>query len=325
MRKAVRFSIGVLVLLLAGGLGRSGHAAASEAPDHYLIGAYIVSLNKLDQARGTFDADLWLWSVGRSPTRDPLQSMEFINADRVTSRLESSTQRGELVWRQRKISGTFRHNWDLRNFPFDRQTLTIALEEGVSDGNTLLYESDRADAGYRPQPELKGWRITGVTLHSGVTHYATTFGDPAAASGSNYAEMQLAVTLRRTSLATFLNLSAPLYAAFLLTAVSFLLGSSVVTARMSLLAAALFAVVINIRTTSDMLGGAHGPTLIDKLNILGLAAIVAATFATVVTSVLNERVAPATLARLDYIACSALVVLFGGANAVLLAAAALAS
>ena len=58
--------------------------------------------------------------------------MEFINADRVTSRLESSTQRGELVWRQRKIRGTFRHNWDLRNFPFDRQTLTIAIEEGVS-------------------------------------------------------------------------------------------------------------------------------------------------------------------------------------------------
>ena len=93
-------------------------------------------------------------------------------------------------------------------------------------------------------------------MRSGVTHYATTFGDPAAASGSDYAEMVLAVTLARTSLAAFLNFSAPLYAAFLLTAVSFLLGSSVVAARMSLLAAALFAVVINIRTTSDMLGGA---------------------------------------------------------------------
>ena len=161
-------------------------------------------------------------------------------------------------------------------------------------------------------------------MSSGVIHYATTFGDPAAASGSNYAEIQLAVTLTRTTLAAFLNLSAPLYAAFLLTAVSFLLGSSVVTARMSLLAAARFAVVINIRTTSDMLGGAHGPTLIDKLNILGLAAIVAATFATVATSVLNERVASATLVRLDYIACSVLVVLFAGTNAVLLVAAALA-
>jgi hypothetical protein len=250
--------------------------------------------------------------------------MEFINADRVTSRLESSTQRGELVWRQRKISGTFRHNWDLRNFPFDRQTLTIAIEEGVSDANTLLYDPDQADTGYRPQHELKGWRVTGIALSSGIIHYATTFGDPAAARGSNYAEMQLAVTLTRTSLAAFLNLSAPLYAAFLLTTVSFLLGSSVVTARMSLLAAALFAIVINIRTTSEMLGGAYGPTLIDKLNILGLAAIVAATFATVAISVLSERVAPATLARLDYIACSVLVVLFAGTNAVLLVAAALA-
>jgi hypothetical protein len=324
MRRAVRFSIGVLVLLLVGGLSRCGHAGANEEPDHYRIGAYIVSLNKLDPAGGTFDADLWLWSVGRSPARDPLQSMEFINADRVTSRLESSTQRGELVWRQRKISGTFRHNWDLRNFPFDRQTLTIVVEEGVSDANTLLYEPDQADTGYRPQYELKGWRVTSIALNSGVIHYATRFGDPAAARGSNYAEMQLAVTLMRTGSAEFLNLSAPLYAAFLVTAVSFLLGSSVVTGRMSLLAASLFAVVINIQTARDMLGGAHGPTLIDKLNILGLASIVAATFATVATSVLNERVAPATLARLDYIACSVLVVLFAGANAVLLVAAAFA-
>ncbi len=324
MRRAVRFSVSVLVLLLAAGLARPGHADAGEAPDHYRIGAYIVSLNKLDPARGTFDADLWLWSVGRSPARDPLQSMEFINADRVTSRLESSTQRGALVWRQRKISGTFRHNWDLRNFPFDRQTLTIAIEEGMSDANALLYDPDLADTGYRPQHELKGWRITGIALRSGVTHYATTFGDPVAAGGSDYAEMQLAVTLTRTSLAAFLNLSAPLYAAFLLTAMSFLLGSSVVAARMSLLAAALFAVVINIRTTSDMLGGAHGPTLVDELNILGLVAIVAATFATVATSVLNNRIAPAKLAQIDYTACSVLVVLFAGANAVLLAAAALA-
>lgn len=57
---------------------------------------------------------------------------------------------------------------------------------------------------------------------------------------------------------------------------------------------------------------------------LGLAAIVAATFTTVATSVLNGRIAPAKLARIGYIACSVLVVLFVGANAVLLAVAALA-
>ena len=141
----------------------------------------------------------------------------------------------------------------------------------------------------------------------------------------------MAATMRRCSsrdagahsLRGFLNLSAPLYAAFLVTAMSFLLGSSMVAARMSLLAAALFAVVINIRTTSDMLGGAHGPTLIDKLNILGLVAIVAATFATVATSARNDRTFSTTRRRLDYIACSVLVVLFVGANAALLVQAAL--
>ena len=72
-------------------------------------------------------------------------------------------------------------------------------------------------------------------------------------------------------------------------------------------------------------GGVQPINAVDKLNILGLAAIVAATFATVATSVLSGRLSPATLARLDYIACLVLVLLFAGVNAVLLAAAALAS
>ena len=46
---------------------------------------------------------------------------------------------------------------------------------------------------------------------------------------------------------------------------------------------------------------------------------------TVAISVLNGRVSPGTLARLDYIACSVLVVLFASTNAVLLITAALAS
>lgn len=323
MRKPIGLLLGMLVVLLATGLGRPGAAAAGKMPEHYRIGAYIVSLHNLDTVRGTFDADLWLWSIGPSPTRDPLQSMEFINAQRVTAQLESSTQRGDLVWRQRKISGTFRHNWDLRNFPFDRQTLTIVIEEGASGANTLLYDPDQANTGYRPQAELKGWRVTGIAERNGVTHYATTFGDPAAADGSDYAEIQLALTLARTSLGGFFNLSAPLYAAFLVTAMSFLLGGGMAAARMSLLAAALFAVVINIRTTSDMLGGVHSATLIDKLNILGLVAIVAATFTTVATSARNDRTFSTTRRRLDYIACSVLVVLFIGANAALLVQAAL--
>src|ERR1700750_1856437 len=49
----------VVVLLLVPELSVCYHANASEAPDHYRIGAYIVSLNNLDQARGTFDTDLW--------------------------------------------------------------------------------------------------------------------------------------------------------------------------------------------------------------------------------------------------------------------------
>lgn len=101
-------------LLIAGG-GHGSPVPAHVGPDHYQVGAYVTAIHDLNVAAGTFGADLWIWSVGTSPARDPLRTMEFVNADQVTERLENFTEREGLYWRQRKITGRFRHDWVLRN------------------------------------------------------------------------------------------------------------------------------------------------------------------------------------------------------------------
>lgn len=83
-------------------------ANGEAAPERYKVGIYITAIHAMDTAGGTYAADLWIWSVGTSPTRDPLATMEFVNSDGITRRLESTTKRGDLYWRQAKIVGTFR-------------------------------------------------------------------------------------------------------------------------------------------------------------------------------------------------------------------------
>ena len=94
---------------------------------------YVTDLYGLDLGGGTFGASFWVWGVGQDAGR-ALRSMEFANADRVAASLESTVPRGSVAWSQRKVTGTFRQDWDLRNFPFDRHSLEIPARGGRAGG-----------------------------------------------------------------------------------------------------------------------------------------------------------------------------------------------
>jgi hypothetical protein len=314
--RCTRFARGALALLaLLAMLGlpsvASCQAIPKPDPQHYKVGMFVTSIYAVDTAESTFAADFWIWSVGRSPTKNPLQTMEFVHSDAITKRLESTTKRGDLYWRQVKIIGKFRQDWDLRNFPFDEQVLHLTIEEGVDDTSAMVYDADIANTGYLPTASPQGWRITDQRIDVGETHYATEFGDPAGGKGSDYTKLEMTITLQRASLALFLNLAAPLYAAFLLCTVSFLLhkedGRPLIESRVTLLAGALFAVVLNFRAVANVLGHEHHLTIVDRLNIVVLIDIVFATIVTITASITTNRGKRFSLI-LEYV-CGAIVAL----------------
>lgn len=64
-------------VLIALVIGPAGRAAAT--PTSCTLGAYLISLSKLDTAPGSFDADFWMWSLYPDSTTEPLKSLEFVN------------------------------------------------------------------------------------------------------------------------------------------------------------------------------------------------------------------------------------------------------
>ena len=291
-------------------------ARAGTPPDHYKVGAYLLSIHHIDTAAGTFDADLWIWSIGSSSTRDPLQSMEFVNSENIDRRLQTSTRRGALYWRQAKIVGRFRQEWNLDDYPFDKQVLDIVMEEGADDAASLVYDADTIHAGHLPDASPRGWQITGMKVQSGTRHYSTDFGDPDGSDSGEYATLRLAVTLQRASFVPFLSMSAPLYAAFLLCSISFLLhleGRALVEARIGLLAGALFALVLNMRSVSSLLGNVQHLTVFDRLHIVVLIDIVFATMVTIAAGIARDR-GRRYSRRIDYAGCLILVLSFVAVN-----------
>ncbi len=318
----------VLALLLLAAAQALAQAPAEHAPPaRHRIGLYVTDLHGLDPTRGTFGASLWAWSVGPAAAQ-ALRSVEFVNAERVAVELESTAPRGAVFWSQRKVTGTFRHDWDLRAFPFDRHSLEILLEEGAQEEDAFAYEADVANSGHGLRAPVGGWRVAGMRVEVAPASYTTSFGDPAAPGpSSRFARLRAVLELERTDHTGFLKLTATLYAAFLICAIGGLMPMTVTTfaPRLTLLGISLFALVVSMRAASAALGSEHAATLIDRLHVVGLAYVVTVTAVTVLVRTRLEGAADGApgLGRLDRLGCLVAAALFVLANAWLLLRAAI--
>lgn len=238
------------------------------------MGAFVMSLSQVDTASGTFKADFWAWSVCPTKELQPLKTLEFVNGVNVSGTLDSTLQRGTEWWSNRKFSGTFRQDFSLNAYPFDRQPLVIGIEEGVLDTRELIFTADSRNSGLDPGVDLPGWRMTGVRLVSGVARHPTTFGDPSLPDGeSSYASLRLEVGMEPARVANFIKATFSVYVAVLLALVSLL----IVDGRVGLLGGTMFAVVLSFSSVDRIVGPHDGIYLLDQIHFAALALIMAAT------------------------------------------------
>lgn len=295
LRRLVLIVLAALVLSLAGAgaalaetpqptaqAATAAPATAGTGPEQVLIGGFLTGLGDLDPARKSFAASFWLWTVSRPDPVSPLDSLEFPNAIKVESPNAVTVPTASGVWAQRKIVGTFRHGWDLRRFPFDRQLLRVEMEEANRDAGSLLYRADTINSSFDPEVQLSGWRIRSTRLRTASKTYRTSFGDPRLRPGtaSAYARAELQVLLERTDRSGFWKLTVGAFAAALMALASYGLrvdNASALSPRFGLLAGSVFAAVISLRTSAAELGASGYTTLIDTVHAVVLLYILLAT------------------------------------------------
>jgi hypothetical protein len=276
----------ILALVLMPFLAVLAHAATpvsapaqQSTPVNLRTGAYITSLYELNANNNTFTADLWLWFLhDKQHTLKPLKTLEPTNARDFRPGVETAEERGAQRYHAQKVRGVFNHNWDVRNFPFDRHELTIRLEEGLADTNQIRFVADKANTGFDPAITIEGWRVDKVSINTGTHTYNSSFGLDNVA-GSSYAASTISIFIERDGIALFLKLISAVYIAFLVSIVSFFLDPSkdgLFNGRVSLSVGMIFAVVVNSQRVASTLGQTPAFTLADKIHVLTLMAIVGA-------------------------------------------------
>lgn len=250
--------------------------AAKAGPVKVRSGAYLTSLYDLNANNNTFTADVWLWFL-HDKGRDlkPLKTLEPVNARDFKTSLDTSQEHGAEQYHTEKVRGVFNHNWDVKNFPFDRHELKIRLEEGIADINEFVFAADVANTGFDPAILIDGWRIDRVTVKADQHTYNSSFGLSDSAK-STYAASIISIFIERDAVGLFWKLLAAVYIAFLVSIVSYFMDPSkdgIFNGRVGLLVGMIFAVVINSQRVAATLGQSSSFTLADKIHVLTLLSI----------------------------------------------------
>jgi hypothetical protein len=297
-RRRRRLAAGAFVLALGAGVvgafalasthasSPAGSLPAAPGAVTCKVGFYVESLHDGNVTAGTFSADLWAWSVcpeGRAGSAKPLDTIEFTNADNVQKSFESTTtEQGGIVYSSARVTGQFRHTYQLGSYPFDRQRFVIQFEDTNSDSAQLAYSPDVANTGCAPHLTLEDWTVSSCSLSIDRHAYATNFGDPAEASGTLhiYDRGTLALSATRAQPVTeYLKSTSIIYPSVLLIMISFFLmteATNTLGARMSTAGGALFSVALSMKALSSQLNADNHLTLMDGIGLLALACVVIA-------------------------------------------------
>jgi hypothetical protein len=293
----IRAPIAALAIcfLLGAGIAMSPRAAAQEGetPASCRVGVDVLTIHSFNTGANTFDAGFWIWSVCPDDRVKPLTAVEFVNANRVALSLEGATVVDGVVWSYARVEGTFRYFWDLTNFPFDRHTLEIRIESSELDASAFVFVADTGGSAFEPDMPLAGWDVASFNVGSSISTYETTYGDPRIPEGtSDYSRFTVGIGLERDDFSSFVKLTFVVYMAFLLSLVSYFINletPTMLAARLGVISGALFAVAVNLHTVSSTLGSQEGLTLLGRIHVATMAAILTGAVGALGAQMLVER------------------------------------
>ena len=251
-------------------------------------------LDNFDLNKKSFDATFWLWTISPVHSHNRLDDIEFVNAGHVRFSNSYSKATPVGIWNQRKVVGTFHHDWDLQKFPFDRQDLHLKLEESEAYISELVYVPDQSKFHVDGHMKLKGWRVVSSEIRSGIKTYMSNFGDPSLRSDAptSYSGIDVMVQIERTSFTAFLKFTAGaiVAAAIALASYAFHIDKGqAMSPRFALLSGAVFAAIISMRSASTELGTIGYNTLVDQIHLVSLLYVIVAVLAGVYTWSLYRR------------------------------------
>ncbi len=259
-------------------------AYAQEAgPDTVKVGCYIISLHNFNFREKEYTARFWLWMLYDSPNIEFHDDVEIPNAKTLNFDAMVDDSTAGYKWIQLKITANMKETWNVKDYPFDEQELEIIVENSKYDARTVVFIPDTVGQYFDPDFVVEGWNIKEFKVGTGISHYATGFGDGSLDKPeSDYSKFIISIKLERSAWGLFFKIFLGMYVAFAISFVSFWVDAEHTESRFALPVGGLFAAVGNkyiidsylpessAFTTVDIL---HGATFVSIFITIAFAAL----------------------------------------------------
>lgn len=299
----------------------SGAASASVQKDTCYVGMYILSLTdfKIDDA--SFKADFWVWFIYNNDSLKIQDAIEIPSAKTVEFSNFSTEKKGGKNWAQMKIKAVINKEWDVTNFPFDKQLLSIHVEHTLNDAISLVFIADKENSKIDSTFSLDDWHIDTMKTFGYNKSYNTTFGDPVLKGSSIYPAVSTDIYMTREHSASILvKMLTGVYVAFSIALLGFLIKPSLAD-RLGLCVGGIFAAVGNKYIIESIVPSSTANTLLDSIHNLTFVSILIMIGITVISlkwaDTDNDKLALRSK-KLDLISFVALVSVFVIVNFILI-------
>jgi hypothetical protein len=309
-----------LLLMLAALTGTVSAAETKDAsPVNAVIGVFVMSLYDLSLTDNSFDAVFWVWLLfpeGTEPPPVSEDSLEIVNAKSFDRMFYFDLVKGGRHWVTMKYNAVLTHNWNMDDFPFDRQFLKIEIEEAEYDATQVQFVPDRIDSNINSEIKIPGWKVERLSIESRLDINETTYGDPVLTSKSVYPETIITIVIKREGTRLLFNLLTAAYVAFILGIMVLFLHPDYIDARKVVLTSSMITIIGNHYIISASLPEISTFTLIDKVMITTFTAICLCAFFSVLTSHYVRTKRMKTAVRINNIARWIIVVVYVILNAI---------
>ncbi len=201
--------------------------------------AYVLNIGKFEIATGSYTVDFYLGMKCDRPCSPG--GFEFING-RATSIDKLIDTPTEKFYR---IQAALSQNIDLRQYPFDRHSLLIAIEDKARTTEDQVYVLDEESSGIDPGVVIVGWQLDGWRARV-AEHYYQPYDE-------TFSQFVFEIDISRVGLTSAIKSFLPVFFMVFVALLTLLLRADKVTTRLTLnISTLLAAVLFHLNLTSSI-------------------------------------------------------------------------
>lgn len=243
----------------------------STVSQHITVGMYINDIQAINMRDHSYGVDFYLWFRWNDPEIDPVAGFELMNTFdpeahvRTTLYDEPQAQPDGSLYQIIRHQGLFSSKFPVNKYPFDNQSLLVAIEDAEEGAETLQYVADKDGLVLNPEIKLPGYKIGKPQIIIRDKAYATAFGDLSEPDVSAYSRVEFMIPIQRPVLSGIFKAYIPVFLIILCAAFALLLDPAHVEARIGLSITALLTLVAMQFTMLSSLPDVAYLTLVDQL------------------------------------------------------------